>query len=98
LRYAVRLFGTPVPDTVLADAGSGRGRPGRVLLALMDRLFLRGLAPAHPSCADAMTPLALSMLYVRGNWLRMPPLMLARHLFHKAFISPRQAEQAEGAI
>jgi hypothetical protein len=55
----------------------------------MDRLFLRGLAPAHPSCADAMTPLALSMLYVRGNWLRMPPLLLSRHLFHKAFITPR---------
>ncbi|MFC5552269.1 nucleotidyltransferase family protein [Massilia aerilata] len=89
LRYAVRLFNTPVPDTVLADAGSGGGSPGRALLALMDRLFLRGLAPAHPSCADALTPLALSMLYVRGNWLRMPPLLLSRHLFHKAFITPR---------
>jgi hypothetical protein len=92
LRYAVRLFGTPVPDAVLADAGSGRGSPGRALLALMDRLFLRGLAPAHPSCADAMTPLALSMLYVRGNWLRMPPLLLSRHLFHKAFITPRAGQ------
>lgn len=30
------------------------------------------------------------MLYVRGNWLRMPPLLLARHLFHKAFLSPRE--------
>jgi hypothetical protein len=28
------------------------------------------------------------MLYVRGNWLRMPPLLLSRHLFHKAFLSP----------
>jgi hypothetical protein len=95
LRYALQLFGTPVPDTVLADASSGRGRPNRALLALMDRLFLRGLAPAHPSCADAMTPLALTMLYVRGNWLRMPPLLLSRHLFHKAFISSRtsQAQQ-----
>jgi hypothetical protein len=31
---------------------------------------------------------------VRGNWLRMPPLMLARHLFHKAFISPKPAQGA----
>jgi hypothetical protein len=29
------------------------------------------------------------MLYVRANWLRMPPLLLTRHLFHKAFISPK---------
>jgi hypothetical protein len=92
LRYAVRLFGTPVPDAVLADASSDHGRPNPVLLALMDRLFLRGLAPAHSSCADAMTPFALSMLYVRGNWLRMPPLLLTRHLFHKAFITPRTSQ------
>jgi hypothetical protein len=33
-------------------------------------------------------------LYVRGNWLRMPLLLLTRHLFHKAFVSPRAAEAA----
>jgi hypothetical protein len=94
LRYAVRLLGTPVPDAVLRDAAAARPNP--VLLALMDRLFLRGLMPAHPSCADGLTAVALTMLYVRGNWLRMPPLLLSRHLFHKAFISPR-TEQAGAA-
>jgi hypothetical protein len=92
LRYAVRLFGTPVPEAVLREAGLARPNP--LLLALMDHLFLRGLMPAHPSCADAFTAIAQAMLYVRGNWLRMPPLMLSRHLFHKAFLSPR-AEQAQ---
>jgi hypothetical protein len=48
LRYCQRLLGTPVPDAVTRDiAAAGPGRP---LLALMDRLFLRALAPAHPSC------------------------------------------------
>jgi hypothetical protein len=94
LRYAVRLLGTPVPDAVLRDAGTARPNP--LLLALMDRLFLRGLMPAHPSCADGLTAIAQAMLYVRGNWLRMPPLLLSRHLFHKAFISPR-TEPATGA-
>jgi hypothetical protein len=28
------------------------------------------------------------MLYLRGNWLRMPFFMLLRHLCHKAFLSP----------
>jgi hypothetical protein len=54
----------------------------------MDSLFLRALAPAHPSCTDALTPAAQGMLYVRGNWLRMPFFLLLRHLFHKAFLSP----------
>jgi hypothetical protein len=86
LRYCIQLLGTPVPAaTVEAAAG---GRPGRALLALMDGLFARALRPTHPSCAAALTPLADAMLYIRGNWLRMPPLMLSRHLFHKVFLSP----------
>lgn len=93
LRYCTRLLGTPVPDQVLADAAAA-GRPSTPLLALMDALFLRSLAPRHPSCADRYTPLAASLIYLRGNWLRMPPLMLARHLLHKAFISPRQKDLA----
>jgi hypothetical protein len=69
-----------------------------MVLALMDALLDRALLPQHASCDGPLSKLARQMLYLRGNWLRMPPLMLARHLFHKAFISPRQAEQAEGAI
>lgn len=86
LRYCRRLLGTPVPDAVLrATAAEGPAQP---LRALMDSLFLRALLPAHPSCADAFAPLAQGMLYIRGNWLRMPFFMLMRHLFHKAFLSP----------
>jgi len=87
LRYSRRLFGTTVPPQALAAVGWGRPNP--VLLGLMDALFMRALQPDHESCADRYTALARFALYVRGNWLRMPPLMLARHLFHKAFISPR---------
>jgi len=87
LRYSHRLLGTAVPDTVLAAlAPTG---PSRALLGLMDALFERALLPMHASCDDAFTGSARFALYVRGNWLRMPPLMLARHLFHKAFLSPR---------
>ena len=94
LRYAVRLLATPVPPQVTAALAGAA--PGRLQLALMDALFLRALLPLHESCATTLTPLAHGLLYLRGNWLRMPPLMLARHLFHKAFISGRK-EQAEGA-
>lgn len=88
LRYARKILATPVPAEALA--GAAAGRPNPALLALMDRLFLRALLPAHASCADTFSGAARHLLYIRGNWLRMPPLMLARHLFHKAFISPKK--------
>jgi hypothetical protein len=89
LRHAARLLHTPVPEEVLAALRPAA--PNRLLLALMDMLLGRALLPRHASCADGLTRAALFLLYVRGNWLRMPPLLLARHLFHKAFISPRDA-------
>ena len=97
LRYGARLLGTAVPPAVMAEAAIA-GRPAAPLLALMDQLFLRALLPPHPSCADPFTPAALGALYLRSNWLRMPPLMLARHLFHKAFLSPRAQDESAQAV
>ena len=93
LRYCSRLLGTPVPAAAV-EAAAG-GRPQRVLLCLMDGLFTRALRPMHPGCADLMTPVADGLLYIRGNWLRMPPLMLSRHLFHKAFLTPRNVKSTQ---
>lgn len=87
LRYARRLLDTAVPQAVL-DAAAVHAPPAP-LLWLMDCLFERALLPPHASCADAFSGGARFLLYLRGNWLRMPPLLLARHLFHKAFLSPR---------
>ena len=85
LRYCVRVLHTPVPQEVLAALAPAA--PNAPLLALMDALFERALMPAHASCGDALSASARLVLYIRGNWLRMPPLMLARHLFHKAFLA-----------
>ncbi len=87
LRYAKSMLGTAVPDDVLVRLQPAA--PGAPVLALMDGLFGRALLPMHASCSDAWSGMAHKLLYVRGNWLRMPPLLLARHLFHKAFLSPR---------
>jgi hypothetical protein len=92
LRYAGALLNSPIPPEVV---GAMRpAGPNPLLRALMDQLFRRALLPRHASCADRLTGVATFLLYVRGNWLRMPPLMLARHLFHKAFISPKPAQGA----
>ncbi len=87
LRYAAHFLHTPIPLETLKAATVGC--PNQLTLALMDRLFARALMPTHPSCSDWLTGTARQMLYVRANWLRMPPWLLARHLFHKAFISPK---------
>jgi hypothetical protein len=93
LRYCIQLLGTPVPAATLKAAAGGR--PNRALLGLMDGLFARALRPMHPSCAGRLTPVADAMLYIRGNWLRMPPLMLSRHLFHKAFLTSENVKSGQ---
>lgn len=87
LRYAARLLHTPVPERQLTRAGA----PTPVLLAVMDALLERALLPEHSSCGDSLTAVARQLLYLRGNWLRMPPWQLARHLLHKALLTPLQA-------
>jgi hypothetical protein len=91
LRYARELLETPVPAAVLAAVAPDG--PSAPLRWLMDALFRRALLPDHMSCRDALNGTARFLLYVRGNWLRMPPLRLARHLLHKAFLSPKQKEE-----
>jgi hypothetical protein len=91
LRYTRRLLGTPIPAEVEEQLRAAA--PSRPLLWLMDRLFGRVLLPVHASCEDWFSGAARFALYVRGNWLRMPPLLLSRHLFHKAFLSPREAHE-----
>ncbi|SFU47431.1 nucleotidyltransferase domain-containing protein [Pseudoduganella namucuonensis] len=92
LRYTALLLHTPLPLEV--DEARAGGAPGPALLRLMDALFSRALLPKHASCDDRWTGTARFLLYLRANWLRMPPLLLARHLFHKAFLSPRDKKEA----
>ena len=87
LRYVVHFLKTPIPLSMIEAAQSGRPNP--LTLIFTDQLFERALMPAHKSCSDWLTGAARQILYVRATWLRMPPLLLARHLFHKAFISPK---------
>lgn len=96
LRYTARLLGTPVPPDAnerLALRLREQGLTPR--WGLMDALYGRALLPPHSSTADAWTPLAHGLLYLRGHWLRMPPGLLARHLLRKALLSPL-ARRSEG--
>lgn len=67
--------------------------PNRMLKPLMQALWSRALATHHASSRAALTAPALFVLYVRAHWLRMPPLLLARHLATKAV--RRQTDESE---
>jgi hypothetical protein len=71
LRLAATIYGTPV-DPRLA----GRARPS-------DPLYRRRLL-ARDGWGRATRPATRLGFYARSHLLRMPPLMLARHLWHKA--------------
>ncbi len=83
LRYAVRILDAPVPAAALQAAEVGR--PPVLLRELMDALFLRTLRPGRDGASeDGLASMARGSLYLRAHWLRMPPLLLARHLITKA--------------
>jgi hypothetical protein len=83
LRYSHKIFGTPIPQKVLA--ASYAGVPVKALVPLMDFLFMRALAPDHFTCARAFDGAARFCLYVRSHYLRMPMNLLIVHLARKAW-------------
>jgi hypothetical protein len=79
-----RILGTPVPDSAVQACAAVA--PGRLTGSLMDALWDRALSSQHSTCASGWTPAALFLLYLRAHWLRMPPLLLARHLTTKSIM------------
>lgn len=71
LRLANRLFATPVEPRL---AGYDR---------MVDGLFIRRLL-GRDGWGRPTRPLNRLGFYIRSHWMRMPPLMLARHLWTKA--------------
>ncbi len=83
LRYTSVLLDAPVPASVL-DAAR-RFAPPLAVRMMMDLLVPRALSPSYLFESDRGAGLAGELLYIRSHWLRMPPLMLTRHLAIKAW-------------
>lgn len=83
LRYAKRLLETPVPEHVTAAVRT-EGPPWP-FLPIMDATALRTLSMSQLTHPRLPVALAKWFLFVRAHWLRMPPLLLARHLLRKSF-------------
>jgi Uncharacterised nucleotidyltransferase len=81
LRHASRLLGTPVPDA--ARSNIQRLAPPPWLDGIMGALYEQALRPVAPGDPGLLTPLARQALFLRAHWLRMPPMLLTRHLVSK---------------
>jgi hypothetical protein len=81
LRYAHRLLNTPIPPVVVQ--ASAEWAPPAPMQRMMDVLVERTLEGGQ-AFGSEMSALAL---YIRSHWLRMPPLLLGRHMWRKAFRS-----------
>jgi hypothetical protein len=83
LRYSRKLLRTPIPEQVQRQAETA-GPPPTPVLHLMDWLVHRALVLDSPDETLLSADLSRRLLYVRSHWLRMPPLLLARHLLRKS--------------
>lgn len=87
LRFSGRLLGTSIPEAVLRDVESAA--PSPPIRALMDRLVPQALLPDHPDRPRWRAGVARWLIYVRAHALRMPPLLLVRHLGYKTWLRVR---------
>jgi hypothetical protein len=81
LRYSNRVLNTPIPPSIMER--SRNFAPPWPVRQLMDDLIAKVLSPRFHGWPGMMYNIAASTLYVRSHWLRMPPLLLARHLVHQ---------------
>lgn len=93
LRYARQLMETPIPDEIIR--ASARFGPAAPVRWLMDRLIHRALRPVHPDTGSIGQVWATKLLYLRSHWLKMPPLLLLRHLVTKAWKRRRTTAQGD---
>lgn len=85
-----RFLAVNVPNAALsALASAGRDRPWR---RLTRHVMAQTIRPAAPDRPDRVRRLSEWLLYIRSHWLRMPPIMLARHLWTKWRMSAQAPE------
>ncbi len=96
LRYCAALLGTPVPSSVTERLAPSA--PSALALFAMDRLVPRVIMPRNADYPSRLTSFAALLLYIRSHWLKMPPMLLARHLLRKAFKRVGFGAGAEGTM
>ena len=78
LRYVGMMLGFEVPERVLGELKGHCGWGMR--LKVMDWMVVRAILPSWGGKYDFGASVAAEGLYIRSHWLRMPFLMLVKHL------------------
>ena len=87
LQHAQRLLSTPVPEDVMEDIQDHA--PLWPIRKIMDDLVRLSLLPGHADYPSLRSASARWLMYIRSHWLRMPPLLLAKHVLYKAWLRSR---------
>ncbi len=82
LRYTERILGTRIPSEVKSAAAAHA--PVTPVRALMDEAVDSVMRPTVPGAKGRRSSMGEFALYVRSLWIRMPPLLLSRHLARQA--------------
>jgi hypothetical protein len=93
LRHAERLLATPIPGEVTSALSVHAPPPP--LLAAMDLLMPACLRMSGRPARAGGEKIAARLLYLRAQWLKMPPALLARHALGKAVNRFRRRTTAE---
>jgi hypothetical protein len=81
LETLARYLATPIPADALARAKADL--PGPAVYLAMRELLEEKIGRMEPGIAPASERIASLALYVRSHWIKMPPPLLARHLWTK---------------
>lgn len=81
LRYTRAMFGTEIPQDLMRR--SEAALPAAPVLRLMDWLYRTAFSTTGTGDTTLRTRLARLLLLARSHWLKMPPGLLARHLWTK---------------
>jgi hypothetical protein len=85
-----RILGTTVPDSAFEVIE--KNRPWWLVDCAMKHAVDRHLAPHNLGEMHSWT--ASNLLYLRSHWIRMPPLMLLRHLGYKWWLGWKAADNS----
>ncbi|WP_242445644.1 nucleotidyltransferase domain-containing protein [Chromatium okenii] len=91
LRYSQRLLAVQIPNSVLQSLT--QSAPKLPIRWLMDWLMPLALLPEHPDYPQRIAVFARWLLYLRAHWLRMPFLLLVRHLTYKSWLRMRGTQR-----
>lgn len=95
--FTSAMLDTPIPTFVREQLA--QWHPSGITTKLLIWAYPLVLRPMHPVLNERMTGFARWLIYARAHWLRMPPILLVRHLGRKAVrswlgIQAKQVEQA----